>query len=266
MNNLSISYSYTINPISDYSKMLNEFGVTDKQIKHLSYRTDDLIEIKLDLVELKESKIEGTGLFFKKDISNYEVIGDARINDKRTQLGRYTNHSDNPNVKPKIVGERMIYIAIMDIKSGEEMTIDYRETRALAIKLNDRSSIIKLHKEIEKIDGHLLPEDFKTIHHFSEGVYVREFHMDKGIVVVGKIHRHNHIAMLIKGKAIVNSEQGKLKINAPHIWSSKAGEKRAVYAEEDCIFVTIHPTYETDLEKIEEEVIAPNYEALEKKQ
>ena len=129
----------------------------------------------------------------------------------------------------------------------------------------DRSSIIKLQEELEKIDGCLLPEDFKTIHHFSEGVYVREFHMNKDTVLVGKIHRHDHIAMLIKGSAIVNSEQGELEIEAPYIWSSKAGEKRAVYSKEYCVFVTIHPTDETDLEKIEEEVIAPNYKALEKK-
>ena len=109
------------------------------------------------------------------------------------------------------------------------------------------------------------PDDFPTFHHFSEGVYLREFHIKKGQYVVGKIHRHNHMALLIKGSAKVVSEFGVEIMEAPHIWESKAGTKRAVLAYTDCIFVTVHPTEETDLEKIEDEVIAPSYEALESK-
>ena len=109
------------------------------------------------------------------------------------------------------------------------------------------------------------PDDFPTYHHFSKGVYAREFHIKAGEFVVGKIHRHDHMAMLIKGKAKVVSEFGDDIMEAPYIWESKATIKRAVLALEDCIFVTIHPTDETDLDKIEEETIAPTYAALEDK-
>jgi hypothetical protein len=41
---------------------------------------------------------------------------------------------------------------------------------------------------------------------------------------------------------------------------SEPGTKRAVYAETDVVWTTIHPTEETDLEKIEEEVIAKTFQ------
>lgn len=131
--------------------------------------------------------------------------------------------------------------------------------------LPTRGQILSLEEETRKLPDGVRkdPDDFPTFHHFSDGVYVREFHMKAGEMVIGKIHRHNHMAMLIKGRAKVVSEFGNDIFEAPHIWESKATIKRAVLALEDCIFVTIHPTDETDLEKIEDEVIAPSYEALE---
>ena len=129
-----------------------------------------------------------------------------------------------------------------------------------------RSQILSLEAATMKLpdEVRLEPEDFPTFHHFSEGVYLREFHIKAGEYVVGKIHRHNHMALMIKGRAKVVSEYGNEIMDAPFIWESQAGTKRAVLALTDCIFVTVHPTDETDLKKIEEEVIAPNYAALEK--
>jgi len=132
-----------------------------------------------------------------------------------------------------------------------------------ALQKRVRGTILNLHALLEAQPDHLTSDDFPLKHHFAPGVYVREMLLEKDRVVVGKIHRHDHIAMLIQGSAVVVSEQGRIEIEAPHIWNSKKGEKRAVYAIEDCIFVTVHPTDETDLDKIEDEVIAPTYEALE---
>ena len=42
--------------------------------------------------------------------------------------------------------------------------------------------------------------------------------------------------------------------------SSLPGTKRAVYAHPDVVWTTIHLTNETDLDKIEAEVIAPTYQ------
>lgn len=54
-----------------------------------------------------------------------------------------------------------------------------------------------------------------------------------------------------------------MDIEAPYTFVSEPGTKRAVLALEDTLWTTVHVTDETDLEKIEEYVIAPTYEALE---
>ena len=69
----------------------------------------------------------------------------------------------------------------------------------------------------------------------------------------------------MKGKVSVATEFGKKYFEGPCIFVSEVGLKRAVYAEEDTIWVTVHMTKhygEEHLDKIEEEVIAPNYGEL----
>ena len=68
-----------------------------------------------------------------------------------------------------------------------------------------------------------------------------------------------------KGKVTVVTEFGQKHLEAPCTFVSEIGLKRAVYAEEDTLWTTVHLTehgHEDDLSKIEDEVIAPSYENL----
>jgi hypothetical protein len=115
-------------------------------------------------------------------------------------------------------------------------------------------------------------DDCTLTHHFSPvdekygcGTYAREMFIPKGTVIIGKIHRHQHLNFIMKGKVSVATEFGKKYFEAPHVFISEVGLKRAVYAEEDTIWVTVHLTEhqgEDNLSKIEEEVIAPTYEEM----
>jgi hypothetical protein len=100
-------------------------------------------------------------------------------------------------------------------------------------------------------------------HYFADGQYCRELFIQAGAYVVGKLHRHSHMAMLIQGEATVWTDEGMVRMKAPHVWVSKAGAKRALFTHSDCIFVTTHVTTETDLEKIEEYVIIPETDLIE---
>ena len=96
-------------------------------------------------------------------------------------------------------------------------------------------------------------------------VYAREIFLPKGSVVVGKIHRHQHLNFISKGKVTVFTEFGQKHLTAPCTFISEVGLKRAVYAEEDTTWTTVHLTEfgtEDDLDKIEDEVIAPQYGEL----
>lgn len=101
-------------------------------------------------------------------------------------------------------------------------------------------------------------------HKYAPGVYVREIFIPKGMVVVGKIHKHDHPNFLMKGEVIVYTEFGGTeRLKAPLSMISKAGTKRVVAALEDTVWITVHATCETDLEKIEDHVIAKSYEEFE---
>ena len=95
--------------------------------------------------------------------------------------------------------------------------------------------------------------------------YAREIKLPKGSLVIGKIHRHQHLNFITQGKVIVYTEFGLKHLTAPCTFVSEVGLKRAVYAVEDTIWTTVHLTEfdsEEELSKIEDEVIAPSYEEI----
>lgn len=108
--------------------------------------------------------------------------------------------------------------------------------------------------------------DCPLTHRFAHGVYVRELFVPKGTLVVAKIHKHDHISMLMKGTVLVATEEGGVKLlEAPMMIEAPAGTKRVAYACEDIIWATVHPnpTNSQDLEQIEAEIIAPTYASFD---
>jgi hypothetical protein len=111
--------------------------------------------------------------------------------------------------------------------------------------------------------GLIEPLDWDVQHVFTRGVYSRTMFIPKGSVIVGKIHKYEHLNFISLGRVTVLTEfDGLQEISAPYTTVSKAGTKRLLYAHEDTIWTTIHATEETDLEKIEQEHIAPSYTSL----
>ena len=98
-------------------------------------------------------------------------------------------------------------------------------------------------------------------HTFADGVYVREIFIPKDYLLVGKIHKHSHPNFLMSGKVIVVTEgAGTETLEAPMSIISPPGTKRIVHALEDTVWITVHVTKETDLDKIEDYVIAKSYD------
>ena len=99
----------------------------------------------------------------------------------------------------------------------------------------------------------------EPVHHFADGMYGRELPIQADAYVVGKIHRHEHFTLLLKGTATINTDKGMETITGPHIWVSPPGAKRALYTHTDCVFFTVHLNHDNtrDLEAIEADVIVP---------
>jgi quercetin dioxygenase-like cupin family protein len=97
------------------------------------------------------------------------------------------------------------------------------------------------------------------------GTYARQMFIPKGTLIIGKIHRHQHLNFIMQGKVSVSTEFGPKFFTAPCVFVSEVGLKRAVIAEEDTIWVTVHITKhlgEENLDKMEEEIISPTYQEI----
>ena len=130
----------------------------------------------------------------------------------------------------------------------------------------DRRDILRFEEELSKVPGAKFGdmEECPLTHEFADGVYVRTIFIPKGTIIVGKIHRHAHPNFLMKGEVTVVTENGGVqRLKAPVSMISGAGTKRVVFTHEDTVWTTIHVTEETDLEKIEEAVIAKTFEEFE---
>lgn len=92
-------------------------------------------------------------------------------------------------------------------------------------------------------------------HTFGDGLYVRDLTIPKGTLVVGKTHRNKTLNILLKGEITVLTDEGVKRLKAPLYFISPAGSKKIGFAWEDTIWLNVHATKETDLEKIEAEVI-----------
>lgn len=98
--------------------------------------------------------------------------------------------------------------------------------------------------------------EMHVIHHFSKGLYARELHIPKGTILVGKTHRFENLNIISKGEISVYTDEGVKRIAAPCTIVSPPGTKRVGYAHEDTVWTSIHATNETDVDAIENEVIA----------
>ena len=145
-----------------------------------------------------------------------------------------------------------------------------------ANKVKFRESILNVQEGMLKMIAEgvvkdTLP-DCKLTHYYAPidenygcGSYARQMFIPKGTLIIGKIHRHQHLNFIMQGKVSVSTEFGPKYFEAPCIFVSEVGLKRAVVAEEDTIWVTVHLTKhlgEENLDKMEEEVISPSYKEL----
>jgi len=112
---------------ADYFNFVCESGMTQEQIIEQVENKDDMINDELEGVYIADSIIEGKGLFSSKSLLINDVICQARIDDKRTLAGRYSNHAVFANAEIKITDNGAEIVAIRDIEENEEITVNYRD-------------------------------------------------------------------------------------------------------------------------------------------
>ncbi len=126
-----------------------------------------------------------------------------------------------------------------------------------------RKGILEVEEKVKSLPGALMGDAFPLKHSFGDGCYVREMSVPKGYLVVTKIHKIAHPCFILKGECSILTEEGVKRIKAPQHFITPAGTKRVVYVHEDTVWVTVHVTKETDLKKIEEEIIAKDFDEID---
>ena len=144
------------------------------------------------------------------------------------------------------------------------------------ISTNSREKILAFENALTSIaDGVNVEGDGKSVvtnskiapikHTFADGVYIRQMDMIKGSVVVGAIHKHLHAWFLLTGHITVATEDTTEDYIAPCYVVSTPGIKRVILANENSIFVNVHknPSNTKDIDQLEKEIVALNYEEYE---
>lgn len=105
--------------------------------------------------------------------------------------------------------------------------------------------------------------ELETSHLFADGMYARVLPRPAGTLIVGKVHKREHLYIVAKGRVQVTDGMGDaVEYEAGSVLVSKPGTKRAVLALEDSVCLTVHRTDSQDLEVIESDLIEPDDAAL----
>ena len=129
-----------------------------------------------------------------------------------------------------------------------------------------RSKILEIEAKMASMPGAVFGDDCCPLKHtFADGSYIREITMPAGMLVTSKIHKVCHPYFVLSGDVSVLTDQGVVRIKAPFSGITQAGTKRILYIHEETIWITVHlnPTNTQDLEKIEEEIIAKDFDELD---
>lgn len=103
--------------------------------------------------------------------------------------------------------------------------------------------------------GDLSEAECKLTQTFAPGVYMREILMPAGSFIIGHQHKTKHINIVVEGRAYVMISGQIYLLEAPHTFVSEPGVRKVLYILQDMRFITIHPTQETEIDKLEEELI-----------
>jgi hypothetical protein len=124
----------------DFGLFCAQAGFTPDEVRTMSLDDRDMMPMPdgWPKVTVRPSPIEGRGIFLSAPAEAGEVIGPARVGDKRTPLGRYTNHSRIPNgAFVKAANGDILLVALRHIRgcvggdAGEEVTVDYRQAMTM---------------------------------------------------------------------------------------------------------------------------------------
>lgn len=103
------------------------------------------------------------------------------------------------------------------------------------------------------------PVECPVVNTFTPGLYSRKTTMPAGSIVTSKIHKTEHQFVVLAGRCKVYTEEaGVVEYKAGDSGITKPGTRRVLVMLETTTWMTFHPTDETDIGVIEEQIIEPH--------
>lgn len=116
-----------------------------------------------------------------------------------------------------------------------------------------------MRKSVDEIQAGLLkmrPYQPETKHYFHGGMYCREVYRDAGVLVVGAVHKKEHLYVIVSGTVRISQEGEKaVELSAPAVIKSMPGTKRAVLSLTPVTCMTFHVTDAATVEEAEAELV-----------
>lgn len=143
-----------------------------------------------------------------------------------------------------------------------DLIINETKPHEMQKRLKTRSRIYDLERSLhESIDAGEMPrEDGNLTHYFTKGIYARELFIPAGTVMTSKLHKLPRLCIISQGDVTFITEYGMQRVQAPYTAVFKPGSKVALFTHADTVWTAIHGTDETDLDKLEENLIAKDHD------
>lgn len=125
--------------------------------------------------------------------------------------------------------------------------------------LHLRNEISSLHQRMSAVEQ----VEIRHEETLAYGLYTRTIFIPKGVLLLGKIHKKPCVNIVLSGDISIATETGEIRAQAGYMITSPPGIQKVGLAHEDTVFVNVFRTDETDITKIEEDLIAESFEALE---
>ena len=137
------------------------------------------------------------------------------------------------------------------------MNISYSGQFAPVVPMMDR--VKYLQQELSKLPQY----EPETKHYFHGGMYCREVFRPAGVLVVGAVHKQEHFYLIVSGTVKITDGDGNaVEVTGPHLFLSKPGTKRAVYALTDTLCMTFHATEAQTVDAAERELVEEDPDAM----
>ena len=100
-------------------------------------------------------------------------------------------------------------------------------------------------------------DEIPITHEFADQIYIRKMIMQPQQMVLGAVHKQEHLWFLLKGKVTIQESGETLDHIAPCYTISKPGAQRVIYAHEESVFINIHknPDNIKNIKELEKQIV-----------